>query len=61
VTSDSPNYGRRVVARRYAHCIDCGEETVQWLSHVGRTSPGSYRGTRLQPAYVCSVCGRVNL
>lgn len=50
-------FGRRVTPRRYAHCFECDEKTVQWLTHINPSSPGSYRGVRLFESYTCSQCG----
>lgn len=54
-------WGKRIAARKYQVCFTCEDHTVQWLSHVRPSSPGSYRGTRLQPAYTCSTCGEIQL
>lgn len=53
---------RTVVPRRYAYCMECRENTVQWLHEVrvgGRG--GCFRGQRLLAEYKCRDCGEVNV
>ena len=54
-------FGRRVLPRRLAHCFECNETTVQWLTGMQTASPGSFRGTRVFHYYTCSQCGEEGL